>query len=561
MYTKSHRRISNSTPFNSVTSSSRVSLDPHTVLPGATRDAALPFLEVRRVSKRFGATLALDDVGMTFFPGKIHCVLGENGAGKSTLGKIIGGVHASDAGTIAIEGHEITLGTVNRARRLGIAVVFQELSLAPDLSVRANLLLGIEPRKHPFARLRRKWERERVLAVLERLQVRVDPEDRVGDLPVAMQQLLEVAKVLVRHPRMIVLDEPTAMLNEADKHNLYAVLSNLRAEGTTIALITHHLEDVEAVADHVSIMRDGRVVDSFAVSGAGDSKMIAEKLSGVRPAHSRDPAKQPAREAPFLSIEGLCDRAGRPAPLEVRRGEIIGLYGVVGCGVEKVVNALAGLRPVSGIHVAIDGCPRVIGTPAQARQLGIAYLPTGRASNGIFPTRSIRENLNVSLLSHYSQAGLIFRRREAAGARRQLAASAVKYADVEDDIVHLSGGNQQKVLVTRVLRTGSRLLILEDPTAGIDIEAKREIQEAIRARAADGVAILLLSSDLPETIDLVDTLFTLYAGKVVSRYLSPQLRDKAAIVADVIGQHSAAGAADAGPDVRHESSFAVPGAG
>jgi ABC-type sugar transport system ATPase subunit len=219
------------------------------------------------------------------------------------------------------------------------------------------------------------------------------------------------------------------------------------------------------------------------------------------------------------------------------------------------------LRPTSELHVTIDGHRQVIRTPAHARRLGIAYLPTGRASHGIFPTRSIRENLNVSLLSRYARGGLISRRREAAGTRLQLAASAVKYADVEDDIVHLSGGNQQKVLVARTLGAGSRVLILEDPTAGVDIESKREIQEAIRARAAGGVAVILVSSDLPETIELVDTLFTLYAGRVVSQYSSPQPHDKAAIVADVIGQHAADGGSDARADLSTEASLAVPGAG
>jgi ribose transport system ATP-binding protein len=537
-----------------------VSLNPHTTPPGAPGNA-LPFLEVNGLSKRFGATRALDGVGMAFFPGRIHCVLGENGAGKSTLGKIIGGIHSNDAGTIAVEGREVMLGTVQRARRLGIGIVFQELSLAPDLSVRANLLLGVEPHTHPFARLRRARERERVLAVLTRLKVHVDPEDRIGQLSVATQQLLEVAKVLIRHPRMIVLDEPTAMLNEAEKQNLYAVMSTLRAEGATIALITHHIEDVEAVGDHVSIMRDGRVVDSFAVAGASDSKMVAEKLSGGRPSQPRDAAKPTTREAPFLRIDGLRDRAGRAAPLAVARGEIIGLYGVVGCGAEHVANALAGLRAASELHVTLDGYRQVIRTPTQARRLGIAYLPTGRASYGIFPTRSIRENLNVSLLSRYARGGLISRRREAAGTRLQLAASAVKYADFEDDIVHLSGGNQQKVLVARTLGAGSRVLILEDPTAGVDIESKRQIQEAIRARAAEGAAVILLSSDLLETIELVDTLLTLYAGKVVSQYSSPQPRDKAAIVADVIGHHSAAGGFDARPKLGPDASLAVPGAG
>ena len=506
---------------------------------GAAAAAVTPFLSVRGLRKEFGATLALDDIGIDFLPGKVHCILGENGAGKSTLGKIIGGVHTADAGTIAIEGRPVVLGTVHRAQRHGIAVVFQELSLAPDLSVRANLLLGMEPHRHPFAWLRRGWERECVQAVLQRLKIRVDPEARIRDLPIATQQLLEVAKVLIRHPKMIVLDEPTAMLNEVEKQNLYEVLGSLRSEGATLALITHHLEDVEAVADQVTIMRDGRVVDSVAASSAWDVGTIAEKLSGAR-AHHAPLVRHAAREAPFLRIEGLRDRLGNPAPIEVQRGEILGLYGVVGCGAERVGRALAGVNPAADLRVTLDGRRQVIGTPVRAHQLGISYLPTGRASNGILPTRSIRENLNVSLLGRYSCTGLIFRRREAAGTRAQLAASAVKYANLDDDIVNLSGGNQQKVLVARVLCAGSRLLILEDPTAGIDIQAKEQIQDAIRARAAEGIAVILVSSDLTETIELVDTLVTLYAGKVVRHYAQPSARDKAAIVADVIGHNAPA---------------------
>ena len=496
-----------------------------------------PFLEVRGVSKRFGATLALDDVSATFMAGKIHCVLGENGAGKSTLGKIIGGVYAKDTGHLLLEGREVTLGTVMQARENGVAVVFQELSMAPDLSVRANLLLGAEPHRHPFTRIRSGAELVRVSSVLARLDIRVDPEARIDQLPVATRQLLEVGKALIRRPRMIVLDEPTAMLNETEKRKLYTVLSSLRADGTVVALITHHLDDVEAVADHVSIMRDGRMVDSFAVSGKRETALIAQKLKGAA-TRVPDAGAMPALDpVPFLEIQGLRDRADRPAPLTLRRGEIVGLYGVVGSGALRVSAALTGSHQTSTLEVQIDGMRHTIRTPSHARKLGIAYLPAGRASNGILPTRSIRENLNIAGLSRYARAGVISRGLEAAGTQRQLQASAVKYANAEDSISLLSGGNQQKVLVARVLSAATRVLVLEDPTAGVDIGAKRQILDAIRTRASGGLAVILVSSDLTETIELVDTLYTLYSGAVVARYASPEPRDKPAIVADIIGQN------------------------
>ncbi|HEY4444364.1 MAG TPA: sugar ABC transporter ATP-binding protein [Steroidobacteraceae bacterium] len=521
-----------------------------------------PFLEVGRLCKRFGSTVALDQVSARFFSGKIHCVLGENGAGKSTLGKIIGGVHAKDAGEILIDGKEVRLGTVGRARQLGIAIVFQELSLVADLSVRANLLLGTEPHSHPFAGLRRASERRNVIAALAALDVRVDPEERVGDLPIATQQLLEVAKAFIRRPRMIVLDEPTAMLNESEKRKLYAVLSKLREDGTALALITHHLDDVEAVADHVSIMRDGRLVESMELSGSHDRHAVAEKLSGaaLQVSGRRSAPEAAIGQEPFLRIEGLTDPLGKPSMLSVRRGEIAALYGVVGSGAESVSNALFGLRRTPHIRIVIDGQRAQIATPVQARKLGFGYLPTGRASNGILPSRSIRENLNLPLLSRYSRAGILDRNREAAGTNRQLKTGAVKYRDADDSILLLSGGNQQKVLVARVLSMASSLLILEDPTAGVDMAARHQILNAIRSRAAEGISVILLSSDLHETIELADTIYTMYAGAIVTRYSSPQPGDSAAIVADVIGHNVAANAPGVRPGRPDSSLLAIPGA-
>ncbi len=500
----------------------------------STRAEAL--LEVRGLGKQFGATRALEDVSLAFRAGEIHCVLGENGAGKSTLGKILGGVHRPDAGEIVLAGERVHIDSVSVARALGVAIVFQELSLAPDLSVRANLLLGTERRRHPFTRLDRPRELARVRGVLERLGVDVDPERPVSELPVATQQMIEVGKALIREPRLIVLDEPTAMLSAPDKARLFDVLGALRAAGKALVFITHHLEDVNAVADRVSILRNGRLVESFALLGDCDTDAVLEALSGKRQRAATASAKGTAG-ATRVRIGGLHDRAGHASSsFSISAGEIVGLYGVVGCGAEAVARALAGAAPDRSLAIELDGRRVTPAHPAHARRLGIAYLPSGRARNGILPTRSIRENLNVSTLARYARVGIVSARRERAATHQQLVASAVKFADAEHGITALSGGNQQKVLMARVLGSDAGVLVLEDPTAGIDIGAKLDIQAAIRARADAGAAVLLVSSDLVETLTVCDTVYTMYAGRLMRRYAAPSLEDQAAVVADVIGQ-------------------------
>jgi ribose transport system ATP-binding protein len=492
-------------------------------------------LEVRGLCKQFGATRALDDVSLAFQAGEIHCVLGENGAGKSTLGKIIGGVHVQDQGDIVLGGRRVRMDNVSAARALGVAVVFQELSLAPDLSVRANLLLGTERRGHAFARLDRASELARVRNVLGRLGLTVDPEQRVAELPVAVQQMLEVGKALIREPRIVVLDEPTAMLSAPDKQRLFEVLSGLRDDGKALVFITHHLEDVNAIGDRVTILRNGRVVESFVREGDCDPDAVLEALSGKRMTVGTTHQRRAPGDA-RVRIDGLHDHASQAATLTLNAGEIVGLYGVVGCGAEAVARALAGVTPASALSIELDGARVSPSHPAHARSLGIAYLPSGRARNGILPTRSIRENLNVSMLARYARCGVVPARRERAGARELLAANAVKFADTEDDITALSGGNQQKVLMARVLGSNAGVLVLEDPTAGIDIGAKLDIQAAIHRRADDGAAVLLVSSDLVETLTMCDTVYTMYAGRLVRRYAQPGLDDQPAVVADVVGQ-------------------------
>ncbi|ARP86792.1 sugar ABC transporter ATP-binding protein [Bordetella genomosp. 9] len=518
--------------------------------PGSAGDAPArttgdePLLALRDVSKRFGATVALSGVSLDFRRGEIHCILGENGAGKSTIGKIMGGLHEPDEGRLFWDGEPVSLRGVNASRAQGIAMVFQELSLAPDLTVRANLLLGAAQAGGPFARLRHGREAEAVRAILDRLDCRVDIEEPVKRLPVATQQMIEIAKALMQSPRLVVLDEPTAMLGAVEKRKLFEVLRKLRDEGRALVLITHHIDDVMALADRVSVMRNGQLVDSFAMDRELDADDVLARATGGK---LRSPAPRADRRsdgAAILRIEHLARADGSAMPLDVARGEIVGLYGVVGCGAEAIVHALAGLRGAGRLSFLLDGRPFRPRSPAEAVRAGVAYLPSGRASNGVFGSLSVRENLCLGMLGELSRFGVVSARAETQAARALLDRFGVKCQDMDDRITSLSGGNQQKVLMARAMSRARRVLLLEEPTAGIDVNAKANLHDCIRRLAASGVGVVLLSSDLPETIALCDTVHTFYEGQAVRCYDNPTPADQADIVRDVLGTPSARGAGE-----------------
>jgi ribose transport system ATP-binding protein len=497
--------------------------------------SVIPIMAVRSLTKNFGATQALKDVSIEFLAGEIHCVLGENGAGKSTIGKIVGGLYAADRGDMVFEGRTVAFDSIRAARACGIAVVYQELSLAPDLSIRANLQLGSEGARYPFARLKHKAEADQARAVLQKLGLDIDIEQPVRAVSVATQQLVEIAKALMQKPKLVIFDEPTAMLGAVEKRKFFDVLRALREEGTASVLITHHIDDVMEVSDRVSIMRNGKLVDSFAMGAGIDAETVLERLTGkkIKASAAR---KHSFGAADFLQIDNAVHRNGDSAVLSARRGEIIGFYGVVGCGAEKIVQGLTGLDDARPLSFVLDGAPFKPRSTVHALASGVSYSPSGRASNGIFATRSIRENLNLTRLSRLSKFGLISNRTERDSSEQLLQRFKVKYGDAGHLITSLSGGNQQKVLLARAMARAEKLLVLEEPTAGIDVEAKNEIHERIRELAATGVTVILVSSDLMETIALCDSVFTMYGGKVVRKYADPQLDDQASIVSDVLGQ-------------------------
>ena len=493
-------------------------------------------IKIKNLHKRFGATVALNAVSAEFKGGEVHCLLGENGAGKSTVGKVLGGLHHPDEGSLEIDGQVRSIANARAAHRLGIAVCHQELSLAKHLSVRSNLCLGTETIRQPFSRVDRKRETAEVRNVLDVLGLDLDTERPVGELPVAQQQLIEIGKALMLKPRAIVFDEPTAMLGAVEKKKFLELLGQLRDRGVAVVFITHHIEDVMAAGDRVTIMRNGRVVDSFEMEASLTAEAVVERLTGKkrgRAAVERSGAQQDG--APVLRVDKLPTMvAGRA--VEIRRGQVVALYGVAGCGAERVVAGLTGQGPAAPMEFQLAAKAYRPRSPAKALRAGVSHLPAGRAANCILPGRSIMENLTINTLRRHGRWGIVSRAAEARHAETALRDAGVKFSDASLPITSLSGGNQQKVLLARALAAASQLLILEEPTAGVDIDAKAQIHLRIRKAADAGLGVLLISSDLEETIALSDVIFTMYRSEIAGVYETPTISDQADIIADVLGQ-------------------------
>lgn len=503
---------------------------------------ASPLLRISGVSKRFGATQALNNVSVQFSSGEIHCVLGENGAGKSTIGKIVSGLYPADEGSIWYDEQRVAFSSSREARHAGIVMVYQELSLAPSLSVRANLWLGAERGKTLLALTRRSREESRVLDVLSQLGLDdIDMESAVGHFPVAIQQLIEIGKSLMSQPRVIIFDEPTAMLGAVEKEMFFSVLRRLREAGIASVLVTHHIDDVLAVSDRVTIMRNGQVVDAFPVTPGITADFIVSRLTGKAPGSHRVENKREQDFPPLLDFEKLPVSGGGHRVFSVGKGEILGIYGVVGCGGDLLLQNLVGFLPTPpdvSSRFRLEGYEWRPKNVVDALKNGVAWLPAGRASNGVYPTLSIAENLMMTQLKRFSLAGFIRPRQADACADKMLKDCGVKFADKHDLLTSLSGGNQQKVLLARAMASAKKVLVLEEPTAGVDIDAKYEIHQRIRTLAASGVSVILLSSDLGETMSLCDTVWTLFHGSVVNTYRMPDEHDKASIIADVVGQET-----------------------
>ncbi len=511
--------------------------------------AATPLLELRGVAKRYGAVTALADGQLRCRAGSIHAVMGENGAGKSTLIKIIAGVVAPSEGEIVLDGAPVTFHGPSDAQARGIVCVFQELSLLPDLSVADNIGITAPPRRFGLIdRAAQRREAERLLALVG--CEGVDPGERVRDLPLSRRQMVEIAKALGRNPRLLILDEATSALTAEDVVRVCALLHRLRDEGLCILYISHRMHEIRELADTCTVFANGRYVQSFARNERSEDEivrmMIGRELSQVFPPR---PDASPPAAVPVLQTRELAweDRL-RGISMSVSRGEILGLGGLDGQGQREFLLALFGcLSGVAG-EISIDGAALRPGSPAHAKAAPqkLALVPEDRKTEGLMLPMSVAENLTAATLSEVRRGPFIDRARERRAVGAMIARLQIK-AVVELPVGTLSGGNQQKVAIGKWLMAAPRILLLCDPTRGIDVGTKQEIYRLLRELAAAGTTVLLYTTDYDELIGLCDRVMIFYDGRVVRELAGAQINEEAIIAGalNIAPGTAASAAADA----------------
>ncbi|APU18024.1 MULTISPECIES: sugar ABC transporter ATP-binding protein [Actinoalloteichus] len=467
-------------------------------------------LEVRDISKRFTGALALDQVSLQVRAGEVHVLLGENGAGKSTLVKVLGGVHSPDRGQILVDGRPATIRSPRQARQHGIAVIHQELTLVPRLSVAENLFLGRAPRRLGMVD-RARMLREAV-PLLDRVGLRVDPSAPVDSLGIAQQQMVEIARALDEDATVLVLDEPTSALTGTETDRLLEIMDDLREQQVGLVFITHHLDEIQRIADRITVLRDGR--------GAGILPGRASIDEMVRTMVGRDiddqfPRHRTRTGEPLLRVSGLT-RKGVFSDIgfEVRAGEVVGISGLVGSGRTEVVRAVFGADPYDSGTVEVAG--RVVrgGDISAAMRAGIGLVPEDRKGQGLVLNSSVGENMGLVTLRSATSGGLVDRRGQARRAAEMAGRLRVKHSDAGQTIRELSGGNQQKVAIGKWLLADPKVLMLDEPTRGIDVGAKVEIYELINQLTESGHAVLLVSSELPEVIGMSDRILVMAHGRI-----------------------------------------------
>jgi rhamnose transport system ATP-binding protein len=474
--------------------------------PGEVR----PVLEMRRVSKRFGATQALDDVSLALLPGEIHALLGENGAGKSTLIKIMTGIEQPDSGEIWIDGEPARIASPQDGQRLGVAAIYQEPMIFPDLSVAENIFIGHHDRGKFVDRRRMERDAETTLA---RLGVQLDVGSPARGLTLAEQQTVEIAKAISLDVRVLIMDEPTASLSAHEVQRLFRIVMALRRQGVAVLFISHRMEEVFEIADRVTILRDGRWISTTPrgdlTPAAAIRGMVGRELLDLFQRRRHDPG------AVRLAVRDLRrEGAFSGVSFDLHAGEVLGFAGLVGARRTDVGLALFGIAPADGGVIELDGVPVKIGSPRDAMARGIAYSTEDRRQLGLVLPLSIAANISLPSLPRFlSPFGFVRRSEERAAAEAFRTRLRIRAPSVETPAAALSGGNQQKVVISKWLETKPKVLILDEPTRGIDVGAKLEVHQLVDNLAAEGMAIILISSDLPEVLAMSDRILVMREGR------------------------------------------------
>jgi ribose transport system ATP-binding protein len=488
-----------------------------------------PVLEIRHVSKRFGAIKALTDVDFSLRKGEIHALCGENGAGKSTLMNIIAGVLQPDEGEIVLDGKVATVSSPSAAQRLGIGLVHQEIALCPDATVAENMFMAATGRSRSLLMNYGALVRD-AQAVMNRL-ASVDVRRKVSELPISSQQLVEIAKALTLDCRVLIFDEPTAALTETEAQILFGIIRDLKSAGISIIYISHRMAEIFSLCDRVTVFRDGRYVCTETVSQTTPDevvrRMVGREIDRLYPAKLTDEERS---DNTVLSVRGLSDGSRfDDIGFDLRKGEILGIGGLIGSGRTEIAEGICGLRPVTSGDVVLAGQPQRIARYADAVKSGIVYLSEDRKGSGLFLDLSIASNISVLDLSRVTKLGLVDRGAEANLATSFARRLGLRMGGIEQPVSSLSGGNQQKVAIAKQLAVEPKVIIMDEPTRGIDVGAKSEIHKLLRDLARSGIGIIVISSELPELLGLCDRVLVIREGRLAGELDADAMSEEAVI--------------------------------
>jgi ribose transport system ATP-binding protein len=482
---------------------------------------AVPLLRVEHISKQFPGTLALDDVTLDVRPSEVHVLFGENGAGKSTLIQIIAGVHRPTAGKILLRGEETVLRSVHHARNQGVSAVFQEFSIVPQLTVEQNLFLGSEFRSGPL--LNKSALRRQAKITLERLGFPLKPEQRTDSLSRAEQQMVEIAKAFRTKPSIMILDEPTASLTDREANRLFALIQTLKEDGIGIIYITHRMNEIQRIGERISVLRDGKLVDTVQAAQTSDKQLVEMMTGRVVDQVFADVTSDPGDILLDVKELAVAGEIVKNVSIQVRAGEIVGVAGVVGSGKSNVGRAMFGLEELTGGKVVFRGetvCDVQNGlnvlSPGNMLDRGLYYVPSDRREEGLVMMQNVRENVSLSSLSLPAFCGRFFLRRQAEKklAKRLAAKLDLSPPDIDRSVEYFSGGNQQKILMGKALTRGVKLFIFDEPTVGVDVAARMLIYKFIHELREAGAGILLISSDLAEILLMAQRTYVMHRGKL-----------------------------------------------